>query len=541
MESFGIYSLKAGLILVLFWGIYLLFLQRETFYRFNRAFLLTGLIASVVFPLIIIRYTVVVVSAPTILMYSIDELATMPATVDKFTFSVICNQMLSIVYGGVLIVLLIGRSIGLARIFKSIRRNNHQRIAGYRIIESSDFNGAFSFFRFVFIPLHLNEAEKKIILKHEDTHIRQKHWIDLLLTNILRLIWWFNPVVRLYEKAVRNNHEYLADKESFIDSKQINYQQVLLNQWFKAPVFPITNSFSYTNSLKRIVMMKKNISNPFKKLYALLVIPALVLILSAFAEKVYVKQDPIVENETEIKPKSQTNSLHFSDKPLILVDGVEVSNIENLSSEEIDSFSMLKDRNSTTAIYGEKAKDSVILITTKANKTQETDEVHQRLIRIVQQDSVIKSLIVDLAQQTEQQQAELIAKVAHLEKQLSELHKEQAGLKAPKTELQKEQTEGFEKIPEGFEKIPIEKIQELPLWLMETNQIGKEHIILVDGNKVSSLQNINMNDIDSMSIIQKTRTTTQGQRVYPKWSEEVLDGAIIITTKRKAPNQQTED
>ena len=58
MESFGIFSLKAGIILSLFWIIYLLFLQKETFHRFNRCFLLTGLLASIFLPWIVIRYKV---------------------------------------------------------------------------------------------------------------------------------------------------------------------------------------------------------------------------------------------------------------------------------------------------------------------------------------------------------------------------------------------------------------------------------------------------------------------------------------------------
>ena len=399
MEAFGIYSLKAGIILVLFWGIYLLFLQRETFYRFNRGFLLAGLIAAVVFPLIVFRYTVEV-SAPAIPMLPIAGLETMPAGVDNITFLEMCNRLIPVVYGVVFIVLLIGRSIGLARIFKSIRRNNHQRYAGYRIIESSDFDGVFSFFRFVFIPSHLNEADKHIILKHENAHIQQKHWIDLLLTNMLRLIWWFNPVMLLYEKAVRSNHEYLADKESITDSQQINYQQALLNQWFKTSIFPITNTFSYTNHLKRILMMKKNISNPLKKLYALLVIPALVIFLSAFAEKVYVEQDPPQESKMGIRIRSVSNESIIdsksTDKPLFLVDGKEVSTIEDIKPENIESFSILKDKTSTE-LYGEKGKNGVILITTKANEMSETEREQQSIQRQAQQEAQIKESLLSLS------------------------------------------------------------------------------------------------------------------------------------------------
>ena len=57
----------------------------------------------------------------------------------------------------------------------------------------------------------------------------------------------------------------------------------------------------------------------------------------------------------------------ITDKPLILVDGKETSDIENLSFEDIDSISVLKNQ-SAVKLYGEKAKNGVILITTKKGK-----------------------------------------------------------------------------------------------------------------------------------------------------------------------------
>ena len=77
MASFEIYSLKAGIILTLFWGIYKLFLQKETFFSFNRQFLMTGLIAAIILPFIVIRYTVEV-SVPAFPSYLITESTALP-------------------------------------------------------------------------------------------------------------------------------------------------------------------------------------------------------------------------------------------------------------------------------------------------------------------------------------------------------------------------------------------------------------------------------------------------------------------------------
>jgi TonB-dependent SusC/RagA subfamily outer membrane receptor len=373
MESFGIYSLKAGVVLTLFWGIYQLFMQKETFYRFNRGFLLTGLIAALLLPLITIRYTVEVsVPAVPILPLGISDMmqtVLKASTSTCATFLKYFNQLIPIVYLTVIAVILIVRFIGLTRLFHIICKNNSKRYTDYYLIESSDFTGAFSFFRFMFIPQKLNETEKHIILKHENAHIKQYHWIDLFLTNLLSLIWWFNPMMWLYGKAIRNNHEFLADQEVLTDYHPEDYRQTLINQWFKIPVYPMTNSFAYNNNLKRINMMKKNISNPLKKLFALWAIPAIAIFLVACSEKEYKLQEtPNVQLSSETH-KSDTimiigNQQRGKVEPLYMVDGKEVTNIADIDPKEIATISVLKNE-SSIAIYGEKGKNGVIIIKTK--------------------------------------------------------------------------------------------------------------------------------------------------------------------------------
>ena len=43
-------------------------------------------------------------------------------------------------------------------------------------------------------------------------HIRQKHWLDLMLVQLLCILQWFNPVIWIYIRLIRQNHEYIADK-----------------------------------------------------------------------------------------------------------------------------------------------------------------------------------------------------------------------------------------------------------------------------------------------------------------------------------------
>ncbi|WP_303921644.1 TonB-dependent receptor plug domain-containing protein [Draconibacterium sediminis] len=60
--------------------------------------------------------------------------------------------------------------------------------------------------------------------------------------------------------------------------------------------------------------------------------------------------------------------------PLYFVDGKEMGNVANISAEDIESISVLKDA-SATSLYGDKGKNGVIVITTKAAAKDKSDEV----------------------------------------------------------------------------------------------------------------------------------------------------------------------
>ena len=246
--------------------------------------------------------------------------------------------------------------------------------------------------------------------------------------------------------------------------------------------------------------MKKNISNPTKKLFALLAIPAIAIFLMAFSEKEYVvkdvKEDRIhylsVQNGAKEKNgvclitttrdgkvvKGQPNMLsptnskqqdlsftfynQAKDKPLYMIDGKEVSNIDNILPDEIYSITVLKD-NSAISIYGEKGKNGVILITTKAFADQNPELL--------------------------QQQTELEKKPQELEK-LSEEH--------PKKTLSVS---------------------------FFNDMLPNKPLYIVDGEEVSTVDNLLPEQIESISVLKEnTATTTYG--------EKGKNGVVLITTKK---------
>ena len=65
------------------------------------------------------------------------------------------------------------------------------------------------------------------------------------------------------------------------------------------------------------------------------------------------------------------NSINSSNEPLILVDGVEVTDLTNINPMDVYSVDVLKDASSS--IYGVRGGNGVILITTKGAKHTSRD------------------------------------------------------------------------------------------------------------------------------------------------------------------------
>jgi len=126
-----------------------------------------------------------------------------------------------------------------------------------KVFLSEKHDGSFSFFNSIYISEnHLEHAE--IILLHEYAHCKQKHTIDLIYTSCLKALFWFNPIVYLWDRLVRENHEFLAD-QAVIDEKVPfkKYAETLVQVSLNCSIPNLTNGFnSHSELLKRIKKMK---------------------------------------------------------------------------------------------------------------------------------------------------------------------------------------------------------------------------------------------------------------------------------------------
>jgi TonB family protein len=259
MNAFAEYLLKANVGLCLFLVIYVLLLKRETDFRFNRGYLLGALLVSALSPLFHFSFPSVLTFNGSIREIVLPEVVVRPMAGSIFTGVRSITDWLWIIYLAVIFLLAIKFTIRLFFLLVKIYRNPRARIGSLWLLESADDREVFSFFNFVFIGnyLALSSEEKSRIIRHEAIHTAKYHSVDILLVNLLGILFWFNPLMRTYRKLFVQLHEFEADARSVESHEVDDYCDLLAKVALKSSGYQLANHFSNSLTLKRIEMMKK--------------------------------------------------------------------------------------------------------------------------------------------------------------------------------------------------------------------------------------------------------------------------------------------
>ncbi|NRD21866.1 blaR1 peptidase M56 family protein [Winogradskyella litoriviva] len=265
----------------LFLLVYDLFLKRETFFNYNRAYLIITSILSLVLPFIkfpalktmatkdmVIRLPEVFIGAKTPTVYDI-QIAEQAGIIIEQPQTPIW-QIIGIV--GIVVASLIFL-VKIAKLYWLKHKNPKRWNGNILIVKLIKSSAAFSFFNTIFLGEHISETEKPTIYKHELVHIKEFHTLDLLFFEVLRIIFWFNPLVYIYQNRIKELHEYIADAKAVKQTGKSEYYASLLNQVLDVNQVSFTNTF-FNKSLikKRIVMLQKSKSKQLNLIkYALLI------------------------------------------------------------------------------------------------------------------------------------------------------------------------------------------------------------------------------------------------------------------------------
>jgi len=276
MKELFTYLLASALWSGILWGFYISFLRKETFFHFNRIFLLLGLLLIATAPLLRFHYSVS--------DGRVSEIVAQSAATLESINSVRFAHILLYCYAAVATCIVVRYCFLLGRVGRIIKKYGADKI-----IHTPDFKTSFSLFGYVFMDSSrkVPPMEKEMVLQHELAHIGQYHWIDLLAAHILCVFQWFNPFAWLYLKAIRQNHEFLADAAVVeIGHSKWLYRAAIINDQLGANVCSFAHSFSH-HRVNRIFMIGRSPSHPLKKTVVLLLLPLLGLFCVAFAQPVY--------------------------------------------------------------------------------------------------------------------------------------------------------------------------------------------------------------------------------------------------------------
>ena len=276
------YIFQVILFQILFLVVYDFFLSKETFFTKNRWYLLSTPVLSFLIPFI--KIPTFQKAVPQEYIVYLPEFVLSPQKVIKnvineTSFYQSINSISILFWIGVTFFSILFL-IKLVKIVHLIKKNEVLKQPGFTLILIPNQTKAFSFFNYVFLGKGITEVKRAKIIEHELVHSKQKHSLDLLMFEVLKIMMWFNPMIYFYQKRITLVHEYISDAIVAKQEDKETYMNNLLSNFFQVENISFVNQF-YKQTLikKRIIMMTKNKSKKRNQLKYLVIIPLLASML----------------------------------------------------------------------------------------------------------------------------------------------------------------------------------------------------------------------------------------------------------------------
>jgi hypothetical protein len=314
MEALFIFIAKSSGLSILFYFAYFFLLRKETFFNSNRWFLLAGLITSVVLPFLVYTKIVWVDPSPTPVMnYAAGYIPHTYKTVPEQSIEINWDYVVLIIYGIGFLALIIKFAADFYSLNSVLKGKEVQQEQDFKFIDIEENIAPFSYFDYiVYNSSMFTASELESIIEHEKVHSDQHHTVDVIISRIFCVLFWFNPIIWLYKKAILQNLEFIADSEAakkISDKKE--YQYTLLKITTHENCVAITNHFYQSLIKKRIVMLNKNQSKKTNYWKYCTIIPALAAFVFLFQIEIIAQERK--ENQ-EVTPKTTSDDVYKIEK-----------------------------------------------------------------------------------------------------------------------------------------------------------------------------------------------------------------------------------
>jgi len=267
--------------------VYDLFLKKEIYHGYNRAYLLTTFLAGIFLPMWQWADDSVLYSSnygkQVIKAVSIKQDIIASATPDSSLTieNYLWYAYLTGVFAGVAI--LVFEILKIVYLYHGGKKSKEGK---WTIIETEAGHAPFSIFHYLFVDSkeQYTVEQWQIIMSHEGYHKRSLHFIDQLLVQIGKIVFWFNPLVYVYNNRLLLVHEYQADKTSATQPQQ--YGQFLIEQAMLHTAPALSHSFNRSPIKKRIIMLKKK-SSAWASGKKIIALPLIILCVLCFTNNVF--------------------------------------------------------------------------------------------------------------------------------------------------------------------------------------------------------------------------------------------------------------
>lgn len=296
-----LYLFKSTIGLLVLWGIYKLFLESEKLHAFNRFYLLVSLVFAFTIPIISIELPSATaennlvllketIAAPPALLQVLNPVAPTEVqnTIPWLEYLIILSSSISLFF-------LVRFLRNLIVIFIRIRSNSTIKWHEAKLVLLEDRILPYTFLNYIFISKeYFNNAHiEPELFSHELAHVRQKHSLDVVFLELLRIIFWFNPLLYLYKQAIQLNHEFLADEAVNKTYHDVSaYQYLLLSKASQASGLTLTSNLNFQITKKRLLMMTKLTSDSAAFIRKAAIIPLFVALAFCLADFQLMAQEP---------------------------------------------------------------------------------------------------------------------------------------------------------------------------------------------------------------------------------------------------------
>ena len=294
MMDLFLYLLKSSFLILVFFLLYYFLLRKDTYHVLKRNYLILGLLISVTLPLITFTQTVEIDNSNiTQLQHKQSASNSVPLSDQSEVITPDWENVFLYAYLFVVVSLLLYYSYKYLKLYRLISQTDYINYKHTKIHVVEESVAPFSFLNHVVISKKdYNSDDSKMIITHEQEHIKQYHYIDIMFMNLFCIMFWFNPIIWLYKKIAVQNLEHLVDEQCInqLDNKA-NYQYLLVNASLTSSNYPLIKTNIFQPSIKqRIMMMNKPQTKRRNFLKSLLILPILALFFMSFQKQVAYKE-----------------------------------------------------------------------------------------------------------------------------------------------------------------------------------------------------------------------------------------------------------